>query len=106
MIDKENLQNAKLDDEELENVAGGTMYQMEKDIQHFKELGVLSDRTDEHDKDAIRRAFRAFGIEAEPHGGCISGNEYTYRGDSISRKEAWNIVQDQYYLDNYRPRVN
>ena len=104
MAEEKILDSEKLDEEQLENVAGGTQWQMEKDIQEFKDLGVLSPGVDKHDKDAIRKAFEAYGIRAEPHGSWFGeGNKYFIGSRSISRDEAWDEVRAQ--ARNYRPRV-
>ena len=104
MAEEKILDSEKLDEEQLENVAGGTQWQMEKDIQEFKDLGVLSPGVDKHDKDAIRKAFEAYGIRAEPHGSWFGAdNEYFLGGRKISREEAWAEVRVQ--ARNFRPQV-
>ena len=102
--DKKVFENEKLDMETLEEVAGGTDRQMELDLQHFQDLGVLSQKVNYYDKRAIRDAFKAFGITVESNDNYIE-NRYKYRGRNISRKEAWTIVKDQVYEDNYCPFV-
>ena len=104
MAEEKILDSEKLEDEELEQVAGGNQFQMEDDINRFKSLGVLSDGVDKHDKDAIRKAFAAYGIKAEPHGGWLGAdNEYYLGGRKISRREAWEEVRFQ--AKNFRPQV-
>ena len=39
MIDKKNLKSAKLDEEQLENVAGGTYLESADDAKKFQKLG-------------------------------------------------------------------
>ncbi len=104
MAEEKILDSEKLEDEQLEQVAGGNQWQMEDDIKSFKSLGVLSDGVDKHDKDAIKKAFAAYGIEAEPHGGWLGAdNEYFLGGRKISREEAWAEVRVQ--ARTYRPTV-
>lgn len=104
MTDEKILDSEKLEDEQLEQVAGGNQWQMEDDIKRFKSLGVLSDGVDKHDKDAIEKAFAAYGIKAEPHGGWLGAdNEYYLGGKKISREEAWADVMQQ--AKTYRPTV-
>ena len=103
MAEEKILDSEKLDEEQLDNVAGGTMWQMEDDINRFKSLGVLSPSVAKHDKDAIEKAFAAYGIKAEAHGGIWSDNQYYFNGKQISRNEAWEKVRFQ--SQNYRPQV-
>ena len=107
MPEEKILDSEKLEDEQLDQVAGGNQFQMEDDINRFKSLGILSDGVDKHDKDAIKKAFAAYGITADPHGGWglfgIGDNEYYRGGKKISREEAWADVMQQ--AKTYRPTV-
>ncbi len=105
MADEKILENEKLDDEQLENVAGGNIYQMEADAANFKKLGVLSANVDKHDKNAITAAFAAYGIATEQHGGYLGkDNKYSINGQKIDRDTAWAFVQQRWNA-GYRPQV-
>ena len=62
MAEEKILDSEKLEDEQLDQVAGGNQFQMEDDIKRLKSLGVLSEGVDKHDKDAIKQAFKAYGM--------------------------------------------
>ena len=107
MADEKILESEKLKDDQLEEVAGGSEKQMEHEIQCFKNLGVLTPGVEIRDKDAIRRAFAAFGIIAEPHGGWIGkNNQYTLPGGVKTNdfNIAWSVVVSQ-WQNGHRPVV-
>lgn len=98
MADNKILENEKLDDEQLEQVAGGSITEMEGDSQNFKKLNVLSGNVNDRDKQALRTAFAAYGIFVEIHGGHSESNhnKYFLNGQEISRDVAWFHVQTQW----------
>ena len=105
MAEEKILAEEKLEEEQLDQVVGGTMWEIEDDIKRFKELGVLSKGVDKRDKDAIERAFRVYGINAVPHGDTpfVQDNEYSIGGRKMNREEAWRTVYIK--AGNYRPQV-
>jgi hypothetical protein len=112
LLKDELLQDELLSEEQLEQVAGGNIYQMEDDAAQFKKLGVLSEHINDHDKIALKAAFAAYGITTEQHGrGFEFGittpgedNKYFLGNQEISRATAWQIVNSKWAQGN-RPRV-
>ncbi len=105
MAEEKKITDEILSDEELEQVAGGDIYQMEDDSKNFKRLGVLSQFVNDHDKNALVAAFAAYGITTEQHGGYLGkDNKYFLGNQKISRETAWQIVNTQWAQGN-RPRV-
>jgi hypothetical protein len=105
MAEEKKITDEILSDEELEQVAGGDIYQMEDDSKNFKKLGVLSQFVNDHDKIALKAAFAAYGITTEQHGGYLGeDNKYFLGNQKISRETAWQIVNTKWAQGN-RPRV-
>ena len=106
MADEKILENEKLDDEQLEQVAGGSITEMEGDSQNFKRLNVFSGNVNDRDKQALRTAFAAYGISVELHGGHAKSNrnKYFLNGQEIPRDVAWFHVQTQWNQGN-RPHI-
>ena len=97
-LKKINDELEKLDDEQLEQVAGGTWVQTADDSRF---LNVLNGSTDRYGatrisltsgtkiEEEVQRAWAALGIEFTWHGGAYKLNEYRLNGNKINQNEAY-----------------
>ena len=103
-LKKINAEIEKLDDEELENVAGGTYLESANDAKKFQEHGVKI-----YDNDIIgipvlthnefvklRDAFNKYGVTIKDNGGLINSNEYYINNKLVTREEAWKHIEKQF----------
>ena len=97
MIDEKKLANAAMNDDELDNVAGGTCYQMADDSRFLNSLNNSCDRYGAtkiwFDNDKIKeitKAWSTVGIKAELNNSIIDeySNKYYLDGKEISQEEA------------------
>lgn len=95
MTDNKITNDEILSEEQLEEVAGGSLAEIKNDICRFKMLGVLPNSTDEVDEGALRWAFGKFNINADTK--YASLNKYTYRidGKEYDRNTVWNYICDK-----------
>ncbi len=95
MTDEKITNDEILNEEQLDEVAGGTLAEIKNDIYRFKLLGVLSNYTDEVDEYALKNAFARFGISASTK--FASGNNYVYTmdGREYDRNTVWNFICDK-----------
>jgi len=76
MADKKILDNELLDDDQLDNVAGGTYTETFKDIDHFKNYCGIHFSGDKSEKrEQLRDLLWANGVKLKDHGGN-EANEY------------------------------
>ena len=80
-----------LNEDELEEVAGGYGDQIKADKRKFYQMGIL-DSPDASDKEMVR-AFRSFGVKVDFYHGDWTGNEYTFNGKTTKdRNKVWNYI--------------
>ena len=111
MIDEKIINDEIMDDEELDNVAGGSWLEFTADMVDAKKRGIAgfenldlsnpnSDLIKMIGDDKLRHkyvekvgaVFASHGITMEYNGKFLEENNYTYKGNKISREQAWNIV--------------
>jgi len=110
MADEKILQDEKLSDEELENVAGGSWGQFTVDMFEAKKRGIagfvnlelkegndlikmIGDDNLRHQYvDKMANFFASHGIEMTYNGKFLESNIYKYKGQEISRERAWEII--------------
>jgi len=97
------LKEELLSEDQLEDVAGGTSREIQKDADFMQAIGLL--RQNETDKDALRRAWAQEGITVIMHGGNNLANEYYRGGEQITREKAMKIAMkktgNQVNINNY-----
>ena len=104
MADEKKITDEILNDEELEQVAGGNYFESMSDAQKFENLGIkISEKNiggmpilmhDEFVK--LRETFKIYGVEIKDHGGLINDNEYFINGNQVSRDDAWKHIESQF----------
>lgn len=110
MIDEEKLANAAMSDEELDKVAGGSWVEFTSDMLEAKKRGFAGfENLDfNSDSDLIKMigddnlrhqyvekmgaVFASYGITMEYKGKFSEDNIYTYKGNQITREQAWDII--------------
>lgn len=111
MADDKIFDNEIMSDEELDNVAGGSWPEFTADMLEAKERGIEGfENIDPYNLqsdlfkmmrdeklryqyvDKMVSFFASHGITMEYHEKGAELNIYTYNGRSISRGEAWNII--------------
>ena len=92
MIDEKKIANAAMNDEELDNVAGGTRIETYADGAELVKRGLLTEEQALHSA-PVRDKLHEMGYTGyKDNGGIINGNIYTDKnGNTISRKDFWNI---------------
>ena len=108
---KEILKDELLNDEELENVAGGTFAESYSDAQNFEKLGVKIFKNDlvgipllDHEGFVnLRNAFDKYGVKIVDDGslggdlvGTSKANQYFIGDKQVSRDEAWKHINAQF----------
>ena len=90
MKDEKILQDEILNDEELENVAGGTRIETWQDGDELYKRGLLTEDQASHSA-PVRELLHKLGYSGyKDNGGIINGNIYTdKKGNSISREDFW-----------------
>ena len=91
MAEEKILDNEILNDNELEEVAGGYGSEIKDDKARFAQLGI-NITSSKNDERQLKKAFAKFGITVETYHGSITPNEYSRNGHSISREQAWNYI--------------
>ena len=111
MAEEKILKDEIMSDAELDNVAGGSWLEFTADMLDAKKRGIagfenldLSNSNSDLIKmigddnlryqyvDKVANVFAAHGITMEYKGKFLESNIYTYKGNSITREQAWNIV--------------
>ena len=107
---KEILKDEVLNEEQLDQVAGGTFAESYSDAQSFEKLGVKIFKNDIGvpllDPEGfvnLRAAFEKYGVTIKDDGsiwGDLTGkskaNEYFINGKKVSREEAWKHINAQF----------
>ena len=107
------LKDEIMSDAELDQVAGGTWMQFTSDMLEAQKRGfagfekldftftdpnsdlikMIGDDNLRHQYvDKVAGVFAAHGITMEYHGKMSEDNIYTYKGNQITRAQAWNII--------------
>ena len=108
---KEILKDEIMSDAELEQVAGGSWLEFTADMLDAHKRGIagfenidlnnpnsdlfkmINDDSLRHQYvDKVAGVFAAHGITMEYHGKFLEDNIYTYKGNQITREQAWNII--------------
>ena len=110
MADEKILKDEILEDEQLDNVAGGTFAESYSDAQQFEKLGVKIFEgklagvplLDSAGFKNLRAAFDKYGVTIQDDGsvwGDLTGkskaNKYFIGGKEVSQAEAWEHVKAQ-----------
>jgi len=103
MAEKNILKDEILNDEELDNVAGGTYLESASDAQKFKELGIDIGAEEVfgvpvlfHDEFVkLREAFNKYGVTIKDNGGLVNENKYFIGNKEVSRDDAWKHIEEQ-----------
>lgn len=108
---KEVLKDEILNDEQLDQVAGGTFAESYNDARSFEKLGVKIFKTElagigilDHDGFVnLRNAFKKYGVTIKDDGsvfgdltGTSKANEYFIGDKQVSRDEAWKHINAQF----------
>ncbi|MBQ6298267.1 MAG: hypothetical protein IJK81_11400 [Selenomonadaceae bacterium] len=94
-----NDQLEKLNDEQLEKVAGGTYHQTAGDAHFLHALDpnscvelnefLIAFSYGTYYEETVKNAWAKYGVELEYHGGAITDNVYKINGKEVSRDEAF-----------------
>ena len=92
MADEKILENEKLDEEQLEQVAGGLKDETHTDKAIMFNKGFL--RSPQANDDELKMAFYVrYGIIANVHGGNITKNKYTLPdGRTVDHGQVWAYI--------------
>ena len=99
MIDEKKLANAAMSDDELDNVAGGTCYEIADDSRFLNSLNGSCDRYgattiyfggngSSSRKAEVKKAWLSVGIETKLYKGLSGDNEYYLDGKQITQERA------------------
>ena len=88
MTDKMKLASRALDDEQLENVAGGNRLETFVDGDILSKLGLIS-QDDASSCSPVRNKIQALGYKYEDHGGLTPNQYYDKNGKNVSREDFW-----------------
>jgi len=94
MAEEKITNEEKLSDEELNEVAGGTGYEIRDDKKRFQRLGIRI-TSGAHDEAQLKDAFARFGVSVETYHGDWTYNEYRIGGRRVSRGTAWQYIYSQ-----------
>ena len=103
MAEDKILNEEIMDDEELDNVAGGTYLESADDAKKFNKLGIKITDNEflgvpvlHHDEFVkLRDAFTKFGVTVKDKGGLINSNEYFIGNKLVTRDAAWKHIESQ-----------
>ena len=104
-LKKINDELEKLDDEQLEQVAGGTHTETYQDVDRFEALGIHVYCTepgiplnDLHTETMINlhNTYKRFGVKAMTYGDDRTPNKYFVDGKEVSREDAWKHIYAQF----------
>ncbi len=101
--------NEILNDEQLDSVSGGSINEVAADSETLYNLGILGDKFDKLDTtiswdkvtDAVETSWKKVGVlcVTKP----LNKNEYTYKGQQISRGDAMLIARNYAEKNNLIP---
>ena len=105
------LKDEIMSDDELDNVAGGSWLEFTADMLDAKKRGISGfenlelsnpdsdlikmigdDKLRHQYVDKMAGFFASHGITMQYNGKLLEANIYTYKGNPITREQAWNIV--------------
>ena len=95
MAEEKILDSEKIEDEQLENVAGGSAFETDSDLQRFQRLGIISKDTRTPSQD-LYEAFKSFGIGVNKYD--VRGNEYfnvNIDRKFKTREDAWDYIYER-----------
>lgn len=93
MADEKKIASEVMSDEELDQVAGGTIDQCQKDMNLMHDIGLVPQYVDHMQSDALTRAFAKAGINMVAHYNGTNQNEYfNASGKQITREQALKTV--------------
>ena len=91
-MSEEKIMNEEiLNDDELEQVAGGNGAEIREDKKRFEKLGIRI-TSGAHDEAQLKDAFARFGVQVETYHGDWRKNDYWIGGESVDRDKAWEHV--------------
>ncbi len=101
-LKKINAELEKLNDAELEQVAGGTMEEVDEDIRRFKKLNIPIDEGHGHASwvaqdiltGSLVGEFKAHGVDYIRS--WINPNQYYIGGKKVTQDEAWKHIEAQH----------
>ena len=80
-----------MNDEQLEKAAGGYGSEIREDKERFQKLGIKI-TSSKNDEEQLKNAFKKFGVKVETYHGDFTSNEYSIKGKSVTREEAWQHI--------------
>ena len=92
MTDEKILKDEILKDEQLDNVAGGSAWETDNDLQRFQKLGVISYNTKTPAQD-LYEAFKSLGMGVNKND--VRNNEYfnlNIDKKFRTREDAWDYI--------------
>lgn len=95
MTEEKISENEKLEEEQLDNVAGGSAWETDSDLQRFQKLGIISKNTNTPAQD-LYDAFNSFGMGVNKND--IRGNEYfnlNIDKKFRTREDAWDYIYER-----------
>ena len=110
MADEKIINDEIMNDEELDKVAGGSWLEFTADMLDAKKRGIAGfenldfnpnsdlikmigdDKLRHQYVEKVGAVFASHGITMEYNGKFLEENIYTYKGNKITREQAWNIV--------------
>lgn len=88
MVDKKKLMSKVLDEEQLDNVAGGNRLETYCDGDILSKLGLIS-KDDALSSTPVREKIHNLGYKYEDHGGFTSNKYFDKNGNGVSREDFW-----------------
>lgn len=104
-LKKINSDLEKLSDEQLNQIAGGTIEESYQDADRFEALGIHVYCTDPgvplndlytETMITLHDTYRKFGVDAFTYGDDRRANKYFIGGKEVSREEAWKHIYAQF----------
>ncbi|MBO4401789.1 MAG: hypothetical protein J5809_08085 [Selenomonadaceae bacterium] len=90
-----------LEDEQLEQVAGGTAAEIASDIATLKDMGIIPASAKSDDADLLKRAFALYGIDVETdkwhHNRYVLQDKHADIDPNVGHDGAWAVINELYY---------
>ena len=94
------LKDEILKDEQLDNVAGGTVREINKDWQFMTDLALMNPSDNQLDMNQMKRVFAQFGYTIIEHDNDNDANEYYFNGKQVNRVDVLRqIAKTQHVKD-------
>ena len=100
-IEKINAELEKLNDEELEKIAGGTCEEVDEDVNRFKKLNItifgeelLGTTSKDYFYAALTMEFKKHGVKYVHS--FSNPNQYYIDGKKVTQAEAWKHIEAQH----------